>query len=219
MNDPKSAPESQRLKAVALYRTVDEAVSKTLNDLTRLAAAICETPISLITILEADQQIFMARQGIEGQGTLRRDAFCNHALSIDDLLIVEDAQNDQRFQQNPYVIGDPHIRFYAGAPLTVEDGATLGTLCVIDSEPRTLTDHQQEALRILRNMAVDQLKLARARDDLRALKSLLPMCAWCRSIQTEDGSWQPLHEYVVEQQHVSHGICPVCSHDLTDSSD
>lgn len=217
MTEKNTAAEKRRLEAVALYREISKTTSKTLDDLTRLAAAICQTPISLITMLEKDNQFFAAKTGIEGEGTAREDAFCKHALAIDDLLIIEDAWADQRFRENPYVTGEPHIRFYAGAPLTVEDGLTLGTLCVIGREPRTLSEHQQEALRILRNMVVDQLKLARARDDIRVLQSLLPMCAWCRSIQTADGSWQALHEYVADQQPVSHGICPVCSHDLTDN--
>lgn len=211
--DPEK--ETERLRTLRLYDVLDATEIRMFNDLTRLAAAICETPISLITMVDQDQQFIKAGFGADVSQTSRNDAFCAHALDIDDLLIVENAVLDERFADNPFVTGDPAIRFYAGAPLKVGNGHTLGTLCVIDSTPRTLTDNQKQALRILRDTIVSQLELRRAREDIKALRTLLPMCAWCRSIRTDEGQWVSLHEYVRETQPVSHGICPTCSRDVS----
>ncbi len=92
----------------------------------------------------------------------------------------------------------------------VESGHALGTLCVIDHEPRQLTGHQQEAFGILSKAVVAQLELRRYREDMDAAEKLLSMCAWCRSIRTPDGDWQPLHEYISDSVPVSHGMCPDC---------
>ncbi len=190
-----------------------------LNELTRLAAAICSTPISLVTLIHQDRQDLIAATGFEVGSTRREDAFCAHALEIDDLLIVEDACSDERFADNPYVVEDPSIRFYAGAPLRIDGNLSLGTLCVIDRQPRQLDPAQCNALRVLRDTIVTHLELQRARADISAIRKLLPMCAWCRAIRTEDEQWVPLHEYVRDTQAVSHGICPICSNSLAASTD
>lgn len=207
------ANEKQRLHALQLYKILDTSAEKAFDDLTRLAATICETPISLVSLVDSNRQWFKSRHGIEPTETPREMAFCAHAILDGKVMVVEDASKDPRFAKNALVTGEPGIRFYAGAPLTVADGLNLGTLCVIDTQPRSLSAKQLEILEILRDAVITQLELKRNVADLEALERVLSMCAWCRSVRSEeDGkeSWQPLHDYVAEQTPVSHGICPNC---------
>lgn len=130
-------------------------------------------------------------------------------------MIVEDAHKDQRFLDNELVTGDPYIRFYAGAPLTLANGTSLGTLCVIDRKPRKLNKSQCEALEVLRDAVVAQIELRRSAEDLRALAGIVPMCAWCRKVRIEGNEpdevlWEPLHDYVARMNTVTHGICGDC---------
>lgn len=204
--------ELARLYMLDNYQVLDTAAEKTFDDLTRLASVICETPMGLVSLVDDHRQWFKARVGVDVKETPREAAFCAHALETPEFLIVEDALQDERFQQNPLVTGEPNIRFYAGAPLTVQSGHNLGTLCVLDTKPRTLSNAQLSALGILRDAVVAQLELRRSLQTITALQSTLPMCAWCRSVQTESSpdDWQPLHEYVASMTKVSHGICPSC---------
>lgn len=213
MGIPTPDNEGQRLRTLQLFRILDSATDRTLDGLTRLAATICDVPIALVSLVDESRQWFLSRVGLDAAETPRDQAFCAHAIMDSDLMVVEDAQQDERFADNPLVVGAPRIRFYAGAPLEVSPGLRLGTLCVIDRKPRRLTSDQQEALQILRAAVVTQLELRRAQEDLQAVEKLLPMCAWCRSIRSDDGgttTWQPLHEYVMESVTVTHGMCPVC---------
>jgi GAF domain-containing protein len=105
-------------------------------DLTRLAASICGTPISFISLVDEDRQWFKSKIGLEVCQTPREDSFCAHAIMSPGLFLVSDASQDQRFVTNPLVLGEPHIRFYAGAPLAAPDGHNLGALCVLDRVPR-----------------------------------------------------------------------------------
>lgn len=209
-----SKHEEARLEALARYQILDTATEAAFDNLTKLAAAICEAPIGLVSLVDEDRQWFKSRHGLDAIQTPRDQAFCAHALHSDDVLVVENASQDPRFQGNPLVTGDPGICFYAGAPLKVEGQHRLGTLCVIDHVPRTLTDEQLTALSILRDAVVSQLELRLAVSELKSMHSLLPLCAWCRSVKRDDGegtAWQPLHEYVAEVTPVSHSICPRCS--------
>ncbi|WP_303649946.1 GAF domain-containing protein [Desulfobotulus pelophilus] len=203
--------ETERLRMLGLYRVLDTASDKTLDELTGLAAVICGTPISLISLVDKERQWFKARVGLDVIEWARHLAFCSHAILKDEVLIVEDASQDPRFCGNPLVTGDPLIRFYAGAPLCVPGGFALGTLCVIDRRPRRLSSHQLEALQVLGQAVVSQLELRRLQQDLHSLEKFLPMCAWCRSVRTDDGKWQSLQSYVADMVPVTHGICPVCS--------
>lgn len=210
-NAPVPLTEAKRLRTLDLYRIMDTASEETLDDLVGLAAAICETPISLISLIDKDRQWFKSRIGLDATETPREFAFCAHAILKDEILVVKDATLDDRFSSNPLVTENPSIRFYAGAPLVVSGGDALGTLCVIDRVPRTLSPHQMESLKILRRAVVTQLELRRAQDDIRSLSRLLPMCAWCHAIRAEDGHWHALHEYVEGSEPVTHSICPACS--------
>lgn len=206
--------EVERLRTLRLYNIIDTQAEQAFDDLARLAAAICETPIGLVSIVDESRQWFKARVGLDVPQTPRDVAFCAHAIQQPDVFVVEDATKDSRFSSNPLVTEDPAIRFYAGAPLVVADGSALGTLCVIDRQPRRLTSEQLDALTILRRSVVAQLELRRAVDDLRNVGRLLSMCAWCRNVRTDSGAWLPLHRYVMKSSEVSHGLCPECERTL-----
>jgi GAF domain-containing protein len=205
------ANEKGRLRQLELLRVLDTAADKTLDELTRLASLVCEAPISMISLIDKNRQWFKSRNGLDAVETTRDEAFCAHAILGDELMIVEDASKDVRFQNYPSVTSDPHIRFYAGAPLIVAGGYGLGTLCVIDRKPRVLNDFQKSALKVLSVAVVSQLELRRAQSELKAIEQLLPMCAWCRSVRLEDNSWKSLHEYVMDHVDVTHSICPECA--------
>lgn len=204
--------ESERLRQLRLYRVLDTAQERAFDDFTALAASICATPISLVSLVDQERQWFKSRVGLAATETPRAVAFCAHAIQRpEDLFVVEDARRDSRFASNPLVTGDLGIRFYAGAPLQVEGGAALGTLCVIDRRPRRLSANQREALRVLSRAVVGQLELRRIRIELQGASSLLPLCAWCRSVRTDAGAWLTAEAYLTKDQPLTHGICPACA--------
>ena len=143
------------------YDVLDTVPEALFDDLTELAAGICEAPIALISLVDEKRQWFKSRFGTTLTETSRDVSFCSHAIKQPDLFIIPDASKDPRFASNPLVTSDPKIRFYAGAPLTSPDGYALGTLCIIDKVPRELRDQQKQALRILARHVVSQLELRR----------------------------------------------------------
>lgn len=186
--------ETARLAALRRYRILDTDPEQAFDDLTLLAAQICETPIALITLLDEKRQWFKSRLGTGATETARSIAFCAHTIQQDDLFVVPDALADARFRENPLVVGEPGVRFYMGAPLITHDGHALGSLCVFDRVPRTLTREQQAALDALRRQTVAQLELRLNIDELaralrerdhaeesaRHLAALLPFCSACQ---------------------------------------
>jgi anti-sigma regulatory factor (Ser/Thr protein kinase) len=186
--------ETARLTALREYRILDTEPERAFDDLTLLASQVCGTPIALISLIDANRQWFKARTGVAATQTSRAVSFCSRAIEQRGLFIIPDAREDERFRDNPFVTGGPFVRFYAGAPLVTPEGHALGTLCVIDRVPRTLTDGQREALDALRRQAEAQLELRRnlnelklalaARDkaeaDVLKLSSLIPYCSTCQ---------------------------------------
>ncbi len=158
--------EAERLRALHRYAILDTAAERGFDDLARLASLICETPISLVSFVDADRQWFKAKVGFTCDETSRQDSFCSRAIEGTGLFVVPDARLDDRFRTNPLVLEDPQIRFYAGIPLRTEGGHSLGTLCVIDRVPRTLSENQSRSLEALGRLAVDQLELHRQAAEL-----------------------------------------------------
>ena len=169
MSYPIPENEAERLNTLRGYEILDTHPEDRFDDLTRLAALICSTPISLISLVDEDRQWFKSKTGVEVCQTPREDAFCAHAIMSPELLLVPDASQDPRFATNPLVLGELHVRFYAGAPLTAPNGHHLGALCVIDRVPRELSREQQESLRILSRQVMAQVILGKNLQDLRTV--------------------------------------------------
>ena len=166
MSDPSSEHEKKRLKVLWQYEVLDTVPEAVFDDLTELAARICEAPIALISLVDERRQWFKSKVGTSVSETSRDVSFCAHAIKQSDLFIVPDATQDARFANNPLVTSDPKIRFYAGAPLVTADGYALGTLCIIDKVPRDLRPDQKQALGILARHVVSQLELRRRSKEL-----------------------------------------------------
>jgi PAS domain S-box-containing protein len=171
---PFPANEPARLLALQSYDILDSGDELRYDDITLLASRICNTPIAAIALIDEHRQWLKSRIGLEGSETPRELAFCAYAiLNPDDVLSVSDARLDARFAGNPLVTGEPHIRFYAGAPLVSADGHALGTLCVVDSKPRELQKEQKEALQALARQVMALLEERRTAAALRgAMRAL-----------------------------------------------
>lgn len=154
--------EEERMTALREYSILDTMAEQVYDDITMLASWVCDAPIALISLVDSDRQWFKSRVGLAATQMPREYGFCAHAiLNPDEVMIVPDALNDPRFASNPHVMGEPNIRFYAGAPLVTSSGASLGTVCVIDHVPRTLENEQIDALRALSRQVVAQMELRR----------------------------------------------------------
>ena len=169
MKSPPFPPdENARLSVLKNYEVLDTQPEPEYDALTELASVICGTPIALISLVDRDRQWFKSKVGLAASETSRDVSFCGHALLETDIFVVEDALQDDRFKDNPLVTGAPSIRFYAGAQLRNETGHAIGTLCVIDTQPRMITAEKKKALRTLANMVISHLELRHKNIELEA---------------------------------------------------
>ncbi|HHP7242208.1 MAG TPA: ATP-binding protein [Cyclobacteriaceae bacterium] len=165
--------EIERLKAIESYNILDTMSDNDYDNITTLASQICEAPISLISLIDNKRQWFKSHYGLTINETPKEYSFCAHAIKEDDFFVVGDARKDARFYDNPLVTGYPHIVFYAAVPLINANGYTLGTLCVIDKEPRELTESQKQSLEVLAHQTMKLLELRKSTYKLRLLNNRL----------------------------------------------
>jgi GAF domain-containing protein len=170
MGASPSVVEAARVAALDRYAILDSEPEQAFDDLVILAAHVCRTPMAMLSLLDDRRQWFKSKVGVEVKETPKDCSICAHAIQQEDLFIVRDTREDPRFRENPLVVGEPRIRFYAGDPLVNEDGFALGTLCVADREPRELDAEQKDALKALGRLALRQMEL---RKNLQLLKEAL----------------------------------------------
>lgn len=227
---PLPKNETDRMQALLQYKILDTPPEVEFDNLVSLASYISGTPVAMISLVDSHRQWFKAKVGVTVTETARDVAFCAHAICQNDIFVVPDALADDRFASNPLVTGDPHIRFYAGAPLVTPGGHAVGTLCVVDHAPRQLNPSQLEALRALGCAVVAQFELRRhvqerdtllqelhaAASNIKVLKGLLPICAACKKIRDDKGYWNQIEIYVADHSEAdfTHGCCPDCARRL-----
>jgi GAF domain-containing protein len=211
--------EAERLAALKAYHILDTGIEQSYDDITALAAHICEVPIALISLVDEARQWFKSKTGIAAQQTPREIAFCAYTILRNEPFIVRDALKDARFVDNPLVTGEPHVRFYAGFPLVNSEKLALGALCVIDRRPRQLSAEQKMVMQALSRQVMALLELRRvsthladALNHVKTLQGLLPICAWCKRIRDDEGYWSQVEAYVHKATGAdfTHGICPQC---------
>ena len=166
--------ELARLEALTGYNLLDTLPEDTYDDITQLASEICRTPIALISLVDENRQWFKSKQRLPEDETLRDYSFCAHAiLNPSEVFIVPDAREDERFSDNPLTTGQPKVVFYAGVPLVNPEGYPLGTLCVIDNRPRTLTENQLLSLQALSRLVNAHFELRKIRKELETTQARL----------------------------------------------
>ncbi len=217
---PLPSNEVERLAVLKEYHILDSGTEQSYDDIVGLAAHICKVPMAMISLVDEVRQWFKSRLGVDQQQTPREVAFCAHAILENEPFMVRDAAKDRRFADSGLVTGEPHIRFYAGIPLINPEGLALGTLCVVDRQPRRLSAEQLKALQALSRQVMALLELRRVSTHLadalhrvKTLHGLLPICAWCKRIRDDEGYWKQVEAYIHESTgaDLTHGICPQCS--------
>lgn len=211
--------EAARLEALKDYDILDTDAEQSYDDITFLAAQLCDVPIALISLVDENRQWFKSKVGLDVSETSRDVSFCAHAILGDQTMVVNDARDDERFRDNALVCNEPNIVFYAGVPLCTPGGARIGSLCVIDRHPRELSSLQLRALETLAHQVVLQLELKRSSDQLAAalqridvMERLIPICSYCKGIRNDQGFWQSVESFIKSHDNVefSHGVCDAC---------
>lgn len=167
---PLPKNEAARLTALKGLEILDTPEEAMFDEITKLASMICNVPISLVSLIDETRQWFKSHHGLKARETPRSLAFCSHAILGDEVFVIPNAKNDNRFKNNPLVNGDPNVIFYAGIPLALDDQIKLGTLCVIDNKPRELNEEQLQMLRLLGKQTVRLLQMRKDRDKLEIEK-------------------------------------------------
>lgn len=167
MGAPIPREEEARLESLRQYKILDTEAEQIFDDITALIASICDTPIALLTFVDGDRQWIKSNVGLPVVQTTRNASFCAHAICGETLFVVPDALVDERFADNPLVLGDPNIRFYAGMPLITPEGHALGALCVIDHSPRQLSNDQKTKIEALAKSAMLLLEIRSGRRNSR----------------------------------------------------
>lgn len=211
--------EAARLEALQQYRILDTPSEQAYDDITALAACICDVPIALMSLVDRDRQWFKSKVGLSVNETSRDVSFCAHAILDDAMMVVHDALQDERFVDNPLVTCAPGIRFYAGVPLITPEGHPIGTLCVIDHQPRVLSENQQKTLEALARQVIMQLELQRisaqlaeALENVELMAGLIPICSYCKGIRNDKGYWSTVEKFIERYADVefTHGVCDRC---------
>lgn len=172
----KPTNETERISALYEYNILDTLPEKEYDDITKIAADICGMPISLITIIDNERQWFKSNHGLDGTETARDEAFCAHAiLEPHEIFMVPDSSKDERFFDNPYVTGPPHVGFYAGVPLVMDNGTAMGTLCVLDKKPNDITPAQKETLKALARQVVAGFEVRKLNHKLSEQKAQMEL--------------------------------------------
>ncbi|QRR02415.1 GAF domain-containing protein [Dyadobacter sandarakinus] len=175
--------EQDRIAALKEYEILDSISEQEYDDITALASLICQTPVSLISLIDDSRQWFKSNHGLSVRETPRDFAFCTHTiLNPSQVFVVPDSREDARFADNPLVTGDPHVIFYAGAPLIDSNGFALGSLCVIDHTPKSLSETQLSALQILAKNVVNLIENRKVQRSMKVLQKVLEL----RHQETED---------------------------------
>lgn len=237
MNAIEGLAERNRLRALNSHEILDTEAEPEFDRLTRLASLSLDVPMALVSLLDSERQWFKSKVGLDVSQTPREWAFCQYTIRQDAPLIVNDARQDSRFADNPLVVGEPHVRFYAGVPLRDEDGFAMGTLCIIDTKAREFSNQEREVLQLLAEQVRQLLanrrrklqaaahdfareqELTKLRDAMRHvswLSGLLKICSNCRQIKNREGKWQSLEAFIQNNSDASfsHSICRECRDEL-----
>jgi two-component system, sensor histidine kinase len=165
---PIPADEERRLRKLRAYQILDSETEASFDDLALLAAEICRAPVALVSLVDETRQWFKASVGMGEKQSPRDLAFCAHAILQREVFTVADARADDRFSANPLVTGAPHVRAYAGAPLVTKQGEALGTVCVIDHQPRAFSESEQRCLRVIASQVLLRMEIRRLNKEMGA---------------------------------------------------
>ena len=225
MNFPTPENEQERVELLRKLDILDSLAESSYDFIVGVASRLFDSPVAFISFLDENRQWFKATVGLEVKETPREVAFCNYTILNENILVVEDMQQDDRFKNNPFVKDDPSFRFYAGFPITLGDDLRIGTVCVLDNKPRTFSENDKMLLKELAEHVTDLIKIRKISDELREknrevqeLQKLIPICSWCGKIKDDQNYWQSVESYISQQQHskITHSICDDCSKNLTE---
>ncbi|MEM7079767.1 MAG: GAF domain-containing protein, partial [Pseudomonadota bacterium] len=208
-------PELERVRTLRSYRVLDTTTEREFDEQASLAREMCKTPMACVTFVDDTRLWFKACVGTDMAAVPREDTFCESIVVGQEALMVEDLRRHPRFSNHPWVTAEPWLRFYAGAPIMVNNGACVGTVCVMSCEPHTLAPAQMTGLRTIADNVGRLIELRRASALVDRIDGLLARCAWCGDVNVRAGSgtdlWLSADEYFGGYDAVTHGICPKCS--------